>query len=193
MRKKLKSKLLSRRGFTIGEVLVSVLILMMVFSIVAAGIPTAANAYYKVVDSANAQMLLSTTLTRLRAELSTATEVKCSDTTVSYRSAAGRKSEISLEQPASGEAGGNNAGIYLEIIGLAQKQPLVSEQAASGLYMTYSGVIYDKEKGVITFQNLIVKKGDQTLASAEDFRVRVLLKETVEENDEDSDGTDLGT
>ena len=102
------SRLKSRRGFTIGEVLVSVLILMMVFSIVAAGIPAAANAYYKVVDAANAQMLLSTTLTRLRTELSTATQVKCSGTTIEYRCAAASHSFVVL--PAAQRRRGDRRG-----------------------------------------------------------------------------------
>ncbi len=180
MRKRIKTRLKNRGGFTIGEVLVSVLILMMVFSIVAAGIPTAANAYYKVVDSANAQVLLSTTMTRLRAELSTATEVKCSDTTITYRCAAGSQSKIYLE-PLSAGGGGESAltpGVWLqEYAGISEKpeytHPLVSPKAASAsLYLKYTKADYSG--GVITFQKLQVMKGDQVLAEMDAFKVRVL-------------------
>ena len=62
--KRIRQKLKSRLGFTLAEMLMSVLILLMVSSVVAGGVPVAANAYYKVVDAANAQVLLSTTVTK---------------------------------------------------------------------------------------------------------------------------------
>ena len=71
--KKLKE---SRAGFTLAETLICVLILLMVSAIVGAAMPSAANAYKNVVDAANAQVLLSTTLTALRDEFSTAKQVQ---------------------------------------------------------------------------------------------------------------------
>ncbi len=65
-------KLKRNRGMTLAEVLIAVLILLMVTAVVAAGMPVAANAYTKVVDAANAQVLLSTTMTALRDQLETA-------------------------------------------------------------------------------------------------------------------------
>ena len=62
-------------GFTLAETLMTVLILLMVSSVLAAGIPVAVQAYDKVIDAANAQLLLSTTISRLEEELSTAVEV----------------------------------------------------------------------------------------------------------------------
>ncbi len=79
-------KLKSQAGMTLGEVLISVLILLMLTAIVAEGIPLAQRAYYKVVDSANAQVLLSDTLTVLRDELSMATDVEISGSTITYKS-----------------------------------------------------------------------------------------------------------
>ena len=55
-------RLNSRTGFTLAEVLITVLILLMITAVVAGGMPVAANAYYKVVDAANAQVLLSTAM-----------------------------------------------------------------------------------------------------------------------------------
>ena len=55
-------------GFTLAETLLAVLILLMVSSIVAAGIPSARRAYEKVVLASNAEVLLSTTITTLRHE-----------------------------------------------------------------------------------------------------------------------------
>ena len=72
MKRYLLRRMNSRGGFSLAEMLVTLLILLMVTGVVAAGVPMAANAYQKVVDSANAQVLLSTAMTTLRSELETA-------------------------------------------------------------------------------------------------------------------------
>ena len=64
-----------KSGFTLSETLIAILILLMVSAIVAGAIPTASNVYIKTVDAANAQLLLSTTITKLRDEFSTAKRV----------------------------------------------------------------------------------------------------------------------
>ena len=81
-------KLIGKRGFTLAETMIAVLILLMVVSIVGAAIPTASSVYTKAVDTANAQVLLSTAMTVLRDELGNATEVDISSDkkTIQYRS-----------------------------------------------------------------------------------------------------------
>ena len=59
-------KLNQQNGFSLAEMLVAILILLMVSSVVAGGVPAASNAYSKAVDAANAQVLLSTAATALR-------------------------------------------------------------------------------------------------------------------------------
>ncbi len=184
-------RLSSRKGFTIGEMMVAVMILLMVSSVVAAGIPAAARAYYKVMDSANAQMLLSTTVTRLRAELSTATEVTIGtaddgtaeggavsdSTTIEYRSASGSISRITLRKPVEDEGTDDDIiyGIYVERTGMTGEQLLVSLKAASGMYMTYSSVAKSaSDAGVLIFSDLAVHKGDKVLTQLETYEVRVL-------------------
>lgn len=68
-------KLKMGSGFTLAETLMTVLILLMVSGVVAGGIPAAVTAYGKAVDAANAQVLISTTVNALRAELCTAKDV----------------------------------------------------------------------------------------------------------------------
>ena len=72
MRRLLMRKWKDHRGFTLTELLITVLILVMVSGVVAAGVPAAASAYRKVVDNANALLLLSTAKTALRDQLETA-------------------------------------------------------------------------------------------------------------------------
>ena len=85
---KRESKLKSRSGFTLAETLLAILILLLVSSIVAQGIPVARNVYNRVVLGANAQVLLSTTVTALRDELGTAWDVTAgTDNSLTYFSA----------------------------------------------------------------------------------------------------------
>ena len=92
-------KLKSRAGFTLAETMLAVLILVMVASIVASGVPAAKNAYEKVVVAANARVALSTMVTALRNELTTATDVKVDNgnkTVTYYSPERGARSRISL-------------------------------------------------------------------------------------------------
>ena len=54
-----------QKGFTLSETLFAMLILLMVTSIVATGIPIAGRALKNAVDASHGQVLLSTTMTAL--------------------------------------------------------------------------------------------------------------------------------
>ena len=93
-----------------------ILILLMVTSIVAAGIPVAATAYSKVVMASNAQLLLSTTMTNLRDELATATNIEVvkndDDVKIRYKNDKGGDSEIFQITLASEDE--NKLGVYVK-------------------------------------------------------------------------------
>lgn len=59
-------------GFSLTEALVTLAILVMVSTIMATAVPAAYQSYQHIVDASNAHLLLSTTATRLRDELSVA-------------------------------------------------------------------------------------------------------------------------
>ena len=145
--KRIRRKLKSRLGFTLAEVLMVVLILMMVSSVVAGGVPVAANAYFKVVDAANAQMLLSTTVTKLRRELAFASDVTLESGEVkSYT---------------NGESG--------------QVTTLVSDDVnEDNMYAKFDKITYDK--GFFIIENLQVQKTgyDNPLASVDNLRIRAI-------------------
>lgn len=186
MRKQFRIKMKSKRGFTLAETLLAVLILLMVSAIVASGIPAAKNAYEKVVLASNAEVLLSTTITTLRNELGTAQDVKKPDaksgetenTVITYYNPTrGASSKLYV---ASGSE--NNQKImfqrYFSADGLIKNYdaaPLVSSKTATqDLYVTYTSVTYDK--GIVTFSGLSVNRtsGTEGLASRDALSIRVI-------------------
>ncbi len=179
--KRLLRKLKRKSGFTLVEVLAVVVILLLVSGVVAAGMPAAANAYTRVVDSGNAQVLISTVKTALREELSTATEVETADGSSEleyYRSARyGVLAKLSVENNAATK----NNEIILEYLQEdhtsmvpAVSRPLVSTAAATGLSVEYGSITY--AGGLFTVNGLVVKKGSKVLAGKTDdvFQIRVL-------------------
>lgn len=168
-----------------------VLILLMVSSIVAVGIPAAVRAYDKVVDSANAQVLLSTAMARLRDELGKATDVKLEQPSgdpaiykaISYYTPDSNQSLIYLKAEGTPEYKVIYVQPYnnIEDSGfdkLLYAAPLVSDSASGKkLYVTYDSVSYSE--GVVTFHGLVVKykTKDQELTEVTDYKIRVLTDE----------------
>lgn len=170
---KFKQKIKNRSGFTLSEMMLAVLILLLATAIVAAGIPVAKNAYYKVVLGSNAQVLFSTAANALRGELGTARDVQIDGTSVTYISAdTGSRSKIYLGT-AEGYTGSTiclqeyaeSSTSDFGIIGKVSTQAghaLVSKQAATeGLFVTYTGVSY--ANGVVTFTGFRVCKDSTNL------------------------------
>lgn len=95
---KARKKLNSRAGFTLAETLLAVLILLLVSTIVATGMPVARTAYEKVVLTSNAETLLTTAVSALRNELGTAWKVESTANGVTYFSAStGARAELSID------------------------------------------------------------------------------------------------
>ena len=185
-----------REGFTLGEALVAVIILLLATSIVVAGIPAAIRAYDNVVVASNAEVLLSTTMSALRNELSTAKDITTS-------SEADKKTEIIYYNQASktlskiyvGNDGASNDNIMYQIKasnGTTGSRRLISKEASDSkmkLHVTYSSVDYDHNNGLVTFSGLKVWKGtvDNTVAEVEqtggEFTVRVISDHSAELED----------
>lgn len=178
---KTKGKKIRKRnkGFSLAEVLVVLLIVLMVSSIVAVGVPAAVRAYNKVVDASNAEVLLSTAMIRLREELGTAGTANNAETatTITYDCGQGYESKIML----AGESEEPSILIqeYSNIPDLAATyppHPLVTDSASSKkLYVTYETVDISAD-GIITFGNLQVKhkQTGKTYAKLETFKIRML-------------------
>ena len=161
-------------GFSLAETLMAVLILLMVSAVVATGMPMARDAYEKAVDAANAQTLLSTTATMLRAELGGAT----------YMSGGGKTDEgdsipLVFRNTRTGvrttlaNGSGDTKGIQ------CGSKPLVTVTAAtSRLYTEFGSIDYDYDSasmtGTFTVNELKVMKNGQPLASLNAFIVRTV-------------------
>lgn len=94
-----KKKLKNKSGFTLAETLLAVLILLLVSVIVANGMPVVRNVYNNVIVGANAQMLLSTTVTALRNELGTARDIRQLDdgSIVYFKTGIGAYAKLSVD------------------------------------------------------------------------------------------------
>lgn len=174
-----------KAGFTIAEMLIAVLILLMVSAVLAAGVPVAVNAYNKVIDAANAQLLLSTTVTRMEEELSTAVEVWTEESKLTsyshYRN--GYKispSNVEPELPAgSTETLTGKKGIWLKYTARAtgmwipKNELLVTGKTETEkFYVSFESITY--EDNVFYVKNLKVLKIDGTESSVKpvDLKIR---------------------
>lgn len=174
-----------RAGFTLAETLLAVMILLLVTAIVAAGIPSARNAYEKVVMTSNADVLLSTTISSLRNELGTAQNIdipggtivdgKLTGNCITYYSPArGTFSQIYVED--SGKAVMFRRYYSEDVPGTANPaEQLISDTVATGdLFVTFASVSY--ADGVITFNELSVdrRSGSTGLAERDSLSIRVI-------------------
>ena len=177
MMKKLKKK----TGVTLGETLVTILILLMVSSVVAGGIPSALSAYSKAIDAANAQVALSTTLNALRREFSSAWDVRMGSTNTElryFKADTGALTKLSMvdgvikvQDYVSYDGEGNE---------LMTPYNLVSEKAAAGnLRVSYD--LAAVNDGVVTFSGVkVVKATDNaTVAELDSLSVRLITGELV--------------
>jgi len=168
-------KLKKSAGMTLAETLMSVLILVMVAGVVGAGVPSAVIAYSKAVDAANAQVLISTTVNALRAELSTASDVSLSEGDVRYKSSA-TESGTRIHKDTDGTilvddflGNGDAKGV---------SRQLVSKKAVTdSLNVTYDTVAWaaGKENEVLVFNGLKVSKDEMPVTTIDKLYIRVNL------------------
>ena len=159
-----RNKINRKTGFSLTELLAAVLILGMVSSVVAGGIPVARDAYNKVTVSANAQVLMSTTISALRSQLGVGKidSVGVDGKSIKYLNGKnGANSEISLSD------GKLMIQEYVDVDDL--KKPLKKPDmrqlvpGTDGLYATCTRISSDpNDDNLITFKDLTVKKTGET-------------------------------
>ena len=194
---KMSLKLKSRRGFTLAETLLAVLILLLVSAIVATGMPAAMNAYNKIVLGANAKVMLSTAITALHDEIGTAWKVVKtapeSKELVYFNASTGAKSRISLDTT---DHNAIQVQDYLSLSGdlihdvdynKSTTRHLVADSNA-GMYVTYNEISFNAVTGIVTINGLKVckKSNGATLVefarengASKDFTIRVISNDAA--------------
>lgn len=147
IRKRLKQ---NRAGFSLSEVLMAVLILSLVSVLLVSGMVTVNNTYRRSVDKANAETLLSTTVTELRNEMAFASDVyKIGDTSFGYRNSKG----VNYTVVSSAD------GILVNTMSsdgtVLSSRNLVSDAASTRLCNGFSGVSVNSD-GTLTITTLSV-------------------------------------
>lgn len=188
--RKLIIKRNNRKGFSLTELLVAVLILSMVSAVVAGGIPVARDAYEKITVTANAQVMLSTAISALRNELCTAnveTPVPSEGTTKIryYSPSIGNYSEIYVGKVPDEDNPGYDAykGNTILIKQFANSstgtkvRPLISKALGEDkLYVTYDTVSYENKNNTVTFGGLKVTdlKGKEYAKVSAPVKIRLI-------------------
>ena len=160
----------NQSGFSLAETLMAVLILLMVSEVVAVGIPSAASALSKIVDASNAQLLLSTTITKLRDELSTARvndtdNIVCSAASIQFVDGSGILCEIRCVTE------GDAKGIYIKE-GTTDERLLISNAAANK--NLHAECTFGYDKGIVTISGLKILKDDKEIVRERIVKINVI-------------------
>lgn len=171
----MKNKIISKNGYSLAELLIAILILLLVSGVVAAGVPTAIRVYERVTEAANAQAYLTTTTTSLRdiLDLSEETSVKSDNKTVVCIGNDKMEYTISLDK-------GGKQGITYVITNPYNSKTsgdmnLVSEKTGTEkeFYAKYSSV--SVSAGIIAFNDLeIYNKDDKIVAGPITYKIKLL-------------------
>lgn len=166
MKQKLLHKLNKRHGFSLTEMLATVLIMGFVGIIITTGAATVQRVYRKVVAHANAQTALTTTITLMKDQLAFADpeSITFSGTTISFKNLNSGEQTITLN-PGTANRGftltytaGDGTGT-----GTASTTtlPLLSDSAITSdlcvCFDTDGGFTWDPITKVITVTNLVAK------------------------------------
>jgi len=172
----IKNKIAGKTGFSLTELLTTTLILSLVTATIASSIPGAIRAYRTVVDVANANILLTSTITKLRSELTGASKIKVYNNgktvdrnkknTVDYTNGKGVLCRIEFV-----ESNDKAKGIYYyefkcDENGRAEPDPpggylLVSQEAASKKMYVKGSVEKDPNGDYLQFIGLSVLEDDR--------------------------------
>lgn len=167
MKQKLLHKLNKRQGFSLTEMLATVLIMGFVGIIITTGAATVQRVYRKVVAHANAQTALTTTITLMKDQLAFADpeNITVSGTTISFKNLNSGEQTITLN-PGS-ESGTANRGFTLTYTAgdgtgtSSTTLPLFSDSAITSdlcvCFDTDGGFTWDPATKVITVTKLVAK------------------------------------
>ena len=156
----------NKSGFSLIETVVAMLLVVLMSGMMVTGIRLAVKVYTTVVDKANAQVLLTTTETILRNELSSAKNIKVPDDkkAVSYQnSVTGQKWELS-------SPGTDIIKKLKKQDGTTKEDRLIQETTGTkNLHIRFDKIELFAGGRYIKVSGLRVTKGTQTLAGSETY------------------------
>ena len=158
MRRNAKAKLRNAGGFSLPELMLTMLILVVVSGIAADGIFTVQRLYQRTVDSVNARTYLNTTILALRSRLSLASYVNTDNTELTYNDPENGYCKISNDA---------TDGIRVEYLDINKASrdprkiyPILS--GTDGFLSSYATIEYDS--AAFKVSGLKVTKDGETLA-----------------------------
>ena len=176
-----KHKIRNRKGFTLAETLLAVLILLLVSSVVAAGMPAVKQAYEKVVLASNAELMLSTAVATLRDELGTAWDVQEVAGGVTYFSAdTTNRSKLYVESGTIKLYEYSETTAAEDLLGITKKASAERElvyhaKDDTALKLVCDSIALDSTPNTVVVTGLCVKNGDSVVAQW-DGKTAVVLK-----------------
>ena len=185
---RLKQLIKTKKGFSLTELLVAILILAMVSAVVAGGIPVAKDAYEKITLSANAQVMLSTAISALRNELCTAEDVNIDSATGKieyYDSSIKNYSSIS-KQGSKGDVMLTKYSRNPKSDERTQRLVTLGEKLDDQLHLTYTSAEYSETDRSIIFKGLRVvgnTDGANPYAEMEDGNASELIIHLIAGNE----------
>ena len=167
----------SQKGFSLTELLVTLVLVGLITTAVAGGISMVARSYTKVVDRADAEQLLSTTVSRITDELSFAEPYSATKpvnapdgktvefvsglTGMRVRITSGGNAESGAEGSSEGAAADDSIHIYYYVSGADPEDiPLYASKLKERMTVSFDEIKYDN--GLFTIRNLGVKLKDGT-------------------------------
>ena len=143
-----------RRGLTLIEMLTVIIIVLLISALIVTGTQLSLESYNKITDEANAEVLLSTTVTMLRTEMLTAGDLTVSGGKISYtKGSSGVQATIRSGAAASAEPTEEPAGapaqIYISENG-TERQLVQNVTATNGLCVRYGGATLSDGRVTIT-------------------------------------------
>ncbi len=179
--KKAFLKLNNKKGFTLTETLSTLVIMSLVGIMVTAGIVTAVGVYKEVTEYANAQVLMTNTITLLNDTLIYADPITVEPhetSSISFEDTATKKL-ITISAENSGESkkgicisyGENNSdGKYKD------KEPLINYVSNSDINVYTDWQIMPTSDGKAFIINLLVrgKSGDKEIARIDNYRIETI-------------------
>ena len=181
MKQTLLHKLNKRQGFSLTEMLATVLIMGFVGIIITTGAATVQRVYRKVVAHANAQTALTTTITLMKDQLAFADpeSITGSGTTISFQNLNSGEQKITLN-PGTANRGftltyttGDGTGTNSTSLPLLSDSAITSDLCVC--FDTDGGFTWDPTTKVITVTNLVAKDTrTDTVQARASFKVLLL-------------------